>query len=291
MPPDPVDEILRASSIAQRARDLASNALSGAEHCDEERARRLEEQSRQRIDKARRILGTVPADALDLYATDDITRRILDTAEDLLARIDAALEECLGNDDRVFQPGGTFSGSLDLQEGQAGQNRIEFVFGLNGEVQCHNLCIVSVFHIEEDRTGTTIIPPSRGYTDEYDPLIGGRLRDEDSVDGYVVDTPPRVLVDGRLVNNTSPCLPTMEIQGDVITAWDSPSFLRQGHTAYFETCVLCLDGEPFAILGCMRWKHTPGRSEIQPGENGEIDRETPSGMFEEAVRIWRRNHQ
>lgn len=292
MPPDPLDQIFQASSIAQQARDLASNALSGAEHCDEEKARRLAERSRQLIDEARRILGGVPADALAFYMTDDVTRRILDTAEDFLARIDTALEEWCGNDGRVFQSGGTFSESRDCQEGQAGQNRIEFVFELNGEVECRNLCIVSVFHIEEDRTGTTVVPPSRAYSDDYDPLLGGRLRDEDSVEGYIVDTPPRVLDNnGRLVNNTSPCMPTMQIQGNVITAWDSPSFLRPGYTAYFETCILCLDEEPFTILGCIRWKHTPGRSEIQPGEGEAVDREAASGMFREAVRVWLRNHQ
>jgi hypothetical protein len=288
----PLQDLFRASYLAQRANHLASNAYLGAIHCDAEKARRLAAQATPLVQQARQLINNAPQAARDFYATDDVTLRLLDAVQDNLKKIDGLLSQCRDDPRHPYLDGGSFSGSRGELDGRERKNKIEFVFVLNGEVECRDLCMVSVFHIENDETGETVIPPSNGYRPGFDPVFyGGAPQDSDSVRGYVVDAPPRILKKMKFVNNTRPCMPSMKIDGNRVTAEDEPAFVKPGHTAYFETCLLCMDGEHFRVLGSMRWLHRTGLSKIMPGPDGKTDWGPSSRMFREAVRRWLQNHR
>gem|GEM_PF-5060084 len=287
----PLHDLFRASFLAQRANRLSSNAYMAALYCDAEKARRLASEAASLANQARQLINNAPPEARDYYGIDDITLRLLDSVQIELSKIDYLLSQCQDDPRHPYLAGGSFYESSGQLKGHERNNKIKFVFKLNREIECRDYCIVSVFHIENDETGDTIIPPSNGYRADFDPVFyGGAPLDSDSVDGYVVDTPPQVVQDLKLVNNPRICMPSMEIDGNRIKAEDQPAFVKAGHTAYFETCVLCLDGENFSVLGCMRWLHRTRESKILPNSDGNTDCGSSSRMFREAVRRWLQNH-
>ena len=287
----PLRDIFQASHLAQQANRLSASAYLAAIRCDAEAARRLAARAAAIVPVARRLINRAPAAARNFYATDDATLRLLDSVERELGRIDTLLRRCRPERRHPFRKGGSFRRSRGELNGHERKNKIKFVFDLVRNVQCEKLCIVSVYHIEEDATGAVVDPPSKAYRDGYDPIFyGGPVDDKDAYMGYVVDTPPKKLVGAQLVPNTDPCMPTMKIVGRRITAEDQPAFLKPGFTAYFETCVLCMDKKDFTVLGCMRWSHASGLSKILPAPGGGTDWGNASSNFNAAVRTWLRNH-
>jgi hypothetical protein len=277
----PFDDMMQASYRAQHARDLASDAYMEAIYCDREAARRLADRARAVIREVERMIAALPAAVRAAYGTDDATLDLLAYARGDLARIDGLLERC-----RPPAAGGTFADSRGQLEGQERRNTIAFVFTLTAPLECRHLCIVSVFHIEEDATGKTVDPPSKAYRDGFDPITG-KPDEGSAVRGHVVDVGDAAWAEdasGRLVlvKNTMPCWPSSKVDGLRVTAEDSPTFLKDGYTAYFETCLVCLDPTPPSVLGCCRWKHTNGSSELQT----PADFPGPSAHFRDALTRW-----
>lgn len=291
----PLEDIFDASFLAQRALKLDTNAYKAALLCDAEATHRLIAEIRRLSAAARALIAGAPAAARAFYGTDDVTLRILDRIEAGIPRILSLLDHCPNDPRNPYIDGGTFAETEGEIPGQSGNNRIEFVFELNGQVPCEQLCLVAVFHIEEDETGRILERPSEGYADGYDPPSGAP-RDDDAVNGYVVDTwlmRPASETDFTFVPNHSPCIPTMESDGNRITGSDSPLFLKRGYTAYFEMCVVCLDNDDWTVLGCMRWvnrKGEPDTSRILPNPDGETDWGDASENFNDALRRWLSNH-
>ena len=288
----PLKDIFDASFLAQRALKLDLNAYKAALLCDEESVRRLVAKIRTLIASARALIAGAPADARAFYGTDDVTLRVLNRIEAGLPGILALLDACEDDPRNPYLDGGTFGETEGDIEGREGHNKIDFVFELNRDVRCEDLCLVAVYHIEEDETGRIVDPPSGAYREGFDPLFG-RPQDIDAVNGYLVDTwlmRPRSDDELELVPNRKPCIPSMEIDGTRITGSDEPTFIRSGFTAYFEVCVICLDEDDWTVLGCMRWSYKSGKSEIIPNPDDETDWGDASENFNAALREWQRNH-
>jgi len=288
----PLKDIFDASFLAQRALKLDLNAYKAAVLCEEETVRRLVAEITALIVAARALIAGAPAAARAFYGTDDVTLRILNRIEAGLPGILAMLDDCEDDPRNPYLNGGTFAGSTGCLDGREGDNKIDFVFELNRDVRCENLCLVAVYHIEEDETGRIVDPPSEAYREGFEPLFG-RPQDSDAVNGYVVDTwlmRPRSETDLNLVPNHDPCIPSMKIDGTRITGSDEPTFIRSGFTAYFEVCVVCLDEDDWTVLGCMRWSYKSGKSEIIPHPDGGTDWGDGSENFNSALRKWLRNH-
>jgi hypothetical protein len=285
--PDPFDDMMYASRLAQEARNLSSLAYDAAVRCDAGRARRLATRAAATAREARRRIAALPARVRDAYATDDVSIRILDFADWHLSKIEKLLKECA----KPASAQGSFKGSQGGLAGQAGLNRIEFAFRLKDGVRCERLCMISVYHIEEDATGRIVDPPSQAYKPTFDPLLGGVAPDSCAVGGYIVDAPETVLASPNgnlvLVPNFSPCMPTSLVAGQTVTARDTPDFLKPGFTAFFETCVVCLDTTPPIVLGTARWSHKNGHSDL----DSPPDQPGPSGPFRDALKRWMDTHK
>jgi hypothetical protein len=194
-------------------------------------------------------------------------------------------------DNAKYMNGGSFAGSTS-----GPRNRISFSFNLNGAVACENLVMVSVFHIRPDAHPDQILQkPSDGYVEG---LGGGLLpyvppEDADAINGYIVDAPPKLIdpAASGFVPNTNPAMPSFEQNGNTLTAVDEPQFLKEGHTAYFETAVVCLDGGEIKVLGSTRWVHRTGVSRIIPNSQGGVDWGPASESFTGALQGWLDNHQ
>jgi len=292
--PKTIADAKKAEIAAQAAFDYSSNAVIAAGQCDKMRVERLEKWAKKKIKEALHHLKNIPKKILDKTHFDELAKRNIGNAKKNLAKIADELKKACAIKRKEVNTtcnGGTFKGTKDgIQSPRGEKNKIEFVFTLKPGIKCEQLAIVSVMHIEEDDTGRTVIPPSKAFLDTYDPLPGGRLRDIDSIGGFTVDVAPLKLENGKLVINKNPSSSSMEIKGNTITAEDDPRFLKPGYTAYFETCVLCLDDDKFKYLGCIRWWHRPGESRIEKDKNGNIDQKEASWMNVWAMWAWYFTH-
>jgi hypothetical protein len=192
-------------------------------------------------------------------------------------------------DNARYMNGGSFAGSTSGED-----NAIHFKFILNGAAPCKNLFMPSVFHIRPDANPDQVLQnPSAGYSEEFIENVSAMLgfvpaEDTDAVNGYLIDAPPRLLdpAASEFQPNNNPSMPSFEINGNTLTAVDAPSFLKEGHTAYFETAVVCLDGGEIKILGSTRWVHRDGISRIIPNPQGGVDWGPASESFTAALQGW-----
>jgi hypothetical protein len=286
-------EIFEASFIIQRALRPGSNAMHAAYACEADRARRLRDRTRVLIRDALAKLATATPAARRFYSTDDVVRRIAARLQADMNRVEGLLRRCRPMRGVNFQKSGSFAKSKDMQPGQSGKNKILLEFNLSKKAECEKLCLISVYYVEVDETGKRLTKPSKGYKDTFDPLLGGLLPDGDAAAGYIVDAPERVLAGAvgqlRLVPSNSPCMPTSKQVRRKITARDSPNFLKPGHTAWFETCLVCLDRRPkFEILGSVRWRHSSGETRLLP-KDGSLDRKRASDGFVQALELYLAN--
>lgn len=285
-------EIFRAADITHEITGLAREAYMAAVRCQGDRARRLRKAVRAKIKLAEAQLAMAPADAIALYGTDDVVRRILASTKAEMKRLDKLLKQCRPSSRVPFKKSGSFKGTKDMQTGQAGNNTINIKFTLDKAVECERLCLISVYYIENDATGEIQQNPSDGYKDGFDNIYGGTLPDSDAAGGFIVDAPARRDPTGGLnfQPSNNPCMPTSKKAGLVITAEDSPMFIKPGFTAWFETCLVCLDERPkFRILGSMRWSYAGSETRIKRRKK-KINRKSASDGFIQALEKYIANH-
>ena len=201
------------------------------------------------------------------------------------------------NSPGLFEPaenymnGGTFAAT---RKSKAHPNQILVDFALNRNVACQpdNLKMVTTFHVRKDDAPNEILQNYQngalgnfvqaqlfleGIGDQVDPTRG--------INGINVDAPPRRLNDKMWIDkNIDPKWPSSKVKGDKITATDAPQFLDDGFTAYFETAVLCYEGDSFKVLGSMRWANrNPHEVWIIPNPDGNIDWGAPTQGMVDAI--------
>lgn len=284
MSPRP-DEIFEAADVTSKVNRLVGPALSAALECDEDRARRLSKRLKALIAEAEAKLAAAPAQARAFYHTDDVVERHLKAARKALKRIRKLLKVCRKKAGKPPKKVGSFKGTTQHTAPTIGNDSIDFVFEFKKPVRCERLCLVSVYYIENDETGEILRNPSDGYLEGFDNFGGGTLSDDHAVDGRIVDAPVLRKPEGGgdPVKSNNPCLPTSKVEGQKVIGYDPPNFVKRGFTAYFETCVVCLDDRPrFKVLGSMRWSNKGNTSALTP-RKGRLDRERRSDGFIRAL--------
>lgn len=289
--PQPFPNLDNARQEAIKAANFAREAINAADRCQGGKALRLSKDAARHIAAARAAIRAAPAAERNaapnyLRALDQVISR----AEGFVAAVKPALDRCqkLPAVYGVALKAGTFGKAQDFQSKPPSDhpNQVKFTFTLGPKSQCERLGFVAVYYIENDATLETLPKPSQGDNRtahkgalEGFPPNGKPPRDADAADGYVVDAPP---------DGDSPFWPDTSRKGDTITVSDRPSFVARGHTAYFETCVVCLD-DPTKILGCYRWRHTAEYPK-PPAEilEGPVP---PTRPFQKALQKWLDNRK
>jgi len=269
--------------IIQRAEEAfhyANLSLDAARICDFERALRMQNIAEKRLNRAKSrrdkitdIVDPIPPNHMMYIAR--IDKLIVDTRS-TLAAIDHALDLCMQQNSLfTYVPGANWMPQVLVPgEPVPSPNSIEFIFKLS--IRCENPQFIQVYHIEKKDTGEILENPSEGDA-RYDPpgiIEDYAPRDSDAFDGYVVDADPA---------QSDPTMDTITADG-VTRAFDKPDFVKKGYTAYFETCLVCLDNG-YQILGCIRW--------LSEGPNGDVtvdqNNHKPSLNFERALQHWLNN--
>ncbi len=277
--PDPV--IKDAENISKSARRLAESALESARLCDSEAALRLKSEAVKKLNKAKRAFNNI-SEALREIPREhqpnvDAADRDIKITDELIGKVDEVIKGCAPKNYFDYQIGGMFQIPEEQDDPGTPKNKIYFEFKPKGELECERRCHVSVYHIEKDDTGETLEKPSKGDT-RFGAIEAMTMpRDEDAVDGYVVDTDPELL---------DPCWSTSETTPDgIVKSFDEPSFVKEGYTAYFETCVVCLREGKYTIEGCQSWSYsgTSKRVNLPPSKPTP---NSPSEPFQRSFRHW-----
>jgi len=278
----PIKEALKT---AEKASHYANLALEAARICDFERTERIGNLADHELRAANKKLAQIPTAINPMPAgygiyLDKIKRLIAD-AKSAKAAAEQALKKCLEQQAPIFPyvPGSATHLFKLLKPGdpKPPPNRIDFVYKL--EVRCEKPAFIQVYHIEKDETGEALLKPSKGdkRSSGFPLMSHFAPRDQDAFDGYVVDADP---------NGKEPSLHT-DTKNGVAQAFDMPDFVKKGYTAYFETCLVCMDGDEYKILTCIRWtsKGPDGEVRMDPTKDCQ-----PSLNFERALQHWLNQH-
>lgn len=276
--PDPV--IKDAENISKSARMLAESALESARLCDSEAASRLKSEAIKKLDKAKRAFNNISKVFREIpreYQPNvDAADRDIKIADELVGKVDEVIKGCVSKTYFDYEVGGKFQTPVEQADPDTPKNKIYFEFKPKGELECERHCYVSVYHIEKDDTGETLEKPSEGDT-RFGAIEQQTMpRDEDAVDGYVVDTDPAL---------PDPCWSTSETTPDgIVKSYDEPSFVKEGYTAYFETCVVCLEEGKYTIEGCQSWSYSGTDKRVNLPS--KLPPSPPSEPFQRSFRHW-----
>lgn len=285
-----------AIAYIKMAMRLANSAYDAAMNCDMPRAERLITMARMTIKQCQDVMNTIPADHLKFFMTDDTILRVAGDIEDDLAYIEKKLLKCKKRIAGLFsgKPSGSFERTT---EDVNGIYEIRFDFAIQEELECSEVCVVSMYYLEEVNTGKIVSPFTDGCLQEYAAggTLFGRPGNADEVDGHVIDSAHwKYKPDFKGKERKQyPCLPTSKHKDKNVSASDMPTFVKNGYIAYFETCVICFLNGSYKILGCMRWNTGGSQSngEIEKSKSGAIDHWPPSPMFKRALDQWLKNNK